>query len=326
MITLYKVEKNKLITLKKGDVLPLIKSGIWIDISSPTPEILLTISKRTKIPYAFLATALDPEESGRVDSEGSNTLIVLDCPVEKVVDDKKGMHTDYETAPFIIVYNTKVYITIHRDDIRLTDLVVSRTKNIETSKHVRMSLYFFMTLAQQFISDLKNIDKISKDIETKLHGSQKNKELFELMELNKMLVYFSTALNANKNVIEKLKRSKEYNKYEEDFDLIEDVQVEMNQANEMCSIYRDILAGMMDAFASIISNNLNIVMKTLAIVTIAISFPTLVASFYGMNVGINQMPFVNDPNAFWIIVGFSSGLALIIGIALFVNDFFKRRH
>lgn len=82
MITLYKVEKNKLITLKKGDVLPLIKSGIWIDISSPTPEILLTISKRTKIPYAFLATALDPEESGRVDSEGSNTLIVLDCPVE----------------------------------------------------------------------------------------------------------------------------------------------------------------------------------------------------------------------------------------------------
>ncbi len=324
MITLYKTEKNKLVTIKKGDVLPLFKSGIWIDISSPTPELLLTISKRTKIPYDFLATSLDPEESGRVDTEGNNTLIVLDVPVEINMEDKN--HLVYETSPFIIVYNSNVFITLHREDIHLAELMASKTKIVETNKHVRMSLHFFMTLAQQFITDLKNIDKESREIETKLHSSQKNKELFELMALNKMLVYFSTALNANKNVIEKLKRSKEYNKYEDDFDLIEDVQVEMNQANEMCSIYRDILAGMMDAFASIISNNLNIVMKTLAIMTIAISFPTLVASFYGMNVNINSMPLAQDSNAFWIIICISSIIAILIAIALFIFDSLKKRH
>jgi magnesium transporter len=324
MITLYKTEKNKLVTIKKGDVLPLFKSGIWIDISSPTPELLLTISKRTKIPYDFLATSLDPEESGRVDTEGNNTLIVLDVPVEINMEDKN--HLVYETSPFIIVYNSNVFITLHREDIHLAELMASKTKIVETNKHVRMSLHFFMTLAQQFITDLKNIDKESREIEAKLHSSQKNKELFELMALNKMLVYFSTALNANKNVIEKLKRSKEYNKYEDDFDLIEDVQVEMNQANEMCSIYRDILAGMMDAFASIISNNLNIVMKTLAIMTIAISFPTLVASFYGMNVNINSMPLAQDSNAFWIIICISSIIAILIAIALFIFDSLKKRH
>ena len=199
------------------------------------------------------------------------------------------------------------------------------TPSSPMADHVRLTLHFLMTLAQQFITCLKRIDRESKEIETKLYSSQKNKELFELMELNKMLVYFSTALNSDKNVIEKLKRSKEYSKYEDDFDLIEDVQVELNQANEMCSIYRDILAGMMDAFASIVSNNLNIVMKTLAILTIVISVPTLVASFYGMNVGIENMPFGENEEAFWIIIAVSAILAIIVAILLFVTDYFKRR-
>jgi Mg2+ and Co2+ transporters len=323
MITVYKEERNKLISVLKGDTLPILKEGTWLDISSPTPELLEVLAKRTKIPLTFLMASLDPEESGRVDNEGNNTLIVLDAPFE--IQNKKDSKTFFETMPFIIVYNQKIFITIHKEGILLKDLLLSRNKVIEPHKHVRLTLHFLMTLAQQFITCLKRIDRESKEIETKLYSSQKNKELFELMELNKMLVYFSTALNSDKNVIEKLKRSKEYSKYEDDFDLIEDVQVELNQANEMCSIYRDILAGMMDAFASIVSNNLNIVMKTLAILTIVISVPTLVASFYGMNVGIENMPFGENEEAFWIIIAVSAILAIIVAILLFVTDYFKRR-
>jgi len=149
----------------------------------------------------------------------------------------------------------------------------------------------------------------------------KNKELFDLMALNKMLVYFSTALSADKAVLERLMKTPDFKQFSDDYDLMEDVQVELNQAIEMCNIYRDILSGMMDAFASIISNNLNIVMKILAIVTIVLSVPTLVASFYGMNV--KDIPLADNNNAFYVILAISAGLSLIAAVILF---FIERRH
>ena len=128
----------------------------------------------------------------------------------------------------------------------------------------------------------------------------KNKEIFELMDINKTFVYISNAISANKVVLNKLLKSSLYKKYDEDIDLIEDTEVELNQAAEMCNLYRDILAGTMDAFASIISNNLNIVMKTLTIITIVISIPTLIASIFGMNV---DLPFVDENKyGFYIII------------------------
>ena len=129
------------------------------------------------------------------------------------------------------------------------------------------------------------------------------------MDTNKTLVYFSTALNADKGVLSRLLRSQTYKKFESDFDLMEDTEVEMDQAIEMCSIYRNILSGMMDAFASVINNNMNIIMKTLAAVTIVISLPTLVASIYGMNV--TNMPLANDPYGFWIILAICVVFAII---------------
>ena len=129
------------------------------------------------------------------------------------------------------------------------------------------------------------------------------------MDTNKTLVYFSTALNADKGVLSRLLRSQTYKKFESDFDLMEDTEVEMDQAIEMCSIYRNILSGMMDAFASVINNNMNIIMKTLAAVTIVISLPTLVASIYGMNV--ENMPLANSENGFWIILAICVVFAII---------------
>ena len=134
MITVYKEERNKLISVLKGDTLPILKEGTWLDISSPTPELLEVLAKRTKIPLTFLMASLDPEESGRVDNEGNNTLIVLDAPFE--IQNKKDSKTFFETMPFIIVYNQKIFITIHKEGILLKDLLLSRNKVIEPHKHV----------------------------------------------------------------------------------------------------------------------------------------------------------------------------------------------
>ena len=172
-----------------------------------------------------------------------------------------------------------------------------------------MSLSFLYRLAVTFITILKKIDSQTKLVEKQLYHSMRNKELFDLMELNKSLVYFSNSLNANRAVVHKLTRSEEFKKSEDDIDLLEDTEIEFNQAIEMCTIYRDILGGMMDAFASIVSNNLNIVMKVLTVITIALAIPTLVASFYGMNFA--ELPLADHQFGFIITISLSIVLSLI---------------
>jgi magnesium transporter len=169
-------------------------------------------------------------------------------------------------------------------------------------------------IASNYISALKYIDNKRNQLEIAIQSSMKNKDLLSLMSLNKSLVYFSTSLNANKVVLNKVKRLDEYKKYEDDFDLMEDVEVENNQAIEMCNIYREILNAMIDANASIISNNLNVVMKVLAIITLIISIPTLIASLFGMNV---HLPFENSEFAFYVILAISFVLACVGGVLIY---------
>ena len=161
---------------------------------------------------------------------------------------------------------------------------------------------------------MKKINQKTENLENSLRSSTKNKELLELMDTNKTLIYFSTALNGNKGVLTKLLRSQTYKKYESDFDLMEDTQVEMDQAIEMCSISRSVLNSMMDAFGSIINNNVNAIMKTLAVVTIVLSIPTLVASVYGMN--FSYLPLSNDPNGFWIMLSVSFVVAILAAVLI----------
>ena len=250
---------------------------------------------------------LDEEETAHVDVEDDCKLIVLDVPLS----DKGGESPlSYSTTPFAIIHTPDHFITVSSVETELVKNLFQKNKKIEPHKKVRLTLLFLYRLAMTYIAYLKKIDAQTKDVEKELHHSMRNKELFDLMELNKSLVYFSTALNANRIVIHKLTKSAEFKKYEADFDLLEDTEIEINQAIEMCSIYRDILAGMMDAFASIISNNLNIVMKALAVITIVLAIPTLVASIYGMNFA--NIPLADMPNGFYVIV-FSSFVLSIIG-------------
>lgn len=325
MINIYIEEKGKINHTKKDNEsnLPTIKKNCWIDLTAPNQKLLKKIAAKTKLNLQFLQTSLDSEESAHIDKEDDCTLIVLDVPLEKDFEEKtkSNFKKSFVTIPFIIVYNESYIVTISKKDTGLVSSFFSKAKVPEPHKHVRTTLLLLYSLATQFISYLKKIDGESKDVEAKLQTSMKNKELFDLMALNKMLVYFSTALSADKTVLERLMKTPDYKQFEDDYELMEDVQVELNQAIEMCSIYRDILSGMMDAFASIISNNLNIVMKILAIVTIVLSIPTLVASFYGMN--ISGMPLADKQYSFYIIIGLSIGLAVLAAVLLLL---FEKKH
>lgn len=308
MIKLFKEENKNLICIdEQENILEKIEKNMWIHVAEPQISEIEAISKITKIDKDILLGVMDEEESAHLDVDEDYTLIILDIPV--YVDNI------YETYPFVIIYNKDYYLTICKKQTQLLDLMRKKFKKIEPHKHVRLTLQIMYRIASSYITSLKYLDSIRNNSEKALQSSMRNNELLDLMTLNKSFVYFSTSLNANKVVLSKVKRLEEYKKYEADFDLMEDVEVENNQAIEMCTIYRDILAGTMDTFASIISNNLNIAMKVLAIITLIISIPTLIASLFGMNV---HVPFDDNKLGFYIIIGISAVLSLIGGILLYV--------
>jgi magnesium transporter len=288
-----KLEKININILEAAELI----NGSWIEVTAPTSDEVEWLKSKLNVPTEFIMSALDEEETAHIDTEDDAKLIILDVPL---YDPIKNSKNSYTTTPFAIIHTENHLITVSAQETDLIKDLLIKNKKIEPHKKVRLTLLFLYRLAMTYISFLKKIDSQTKDVEKELHHSMRNKELFDLMELNKSLVYFSTALNANKVVVHKLTRSPEFKKYEDDLDLLEDTEIEINQAIEMCSVYRDILAGMMDAFASIISNNLNIVMKALAVITIVLSIPTLVASFYGMN--FNFIPLADVQSGFFIAV------------------------
>ncbi|MDY0063779.1 MAG: magnesium transporter CorA family protein [Bacilli bacterium] len=315
MITVY-YTNEKLEVYKSNEVENIyekVKRKSWIHMTNPTDEEVKMVSELTKIQEATIRTTLDEEESAHIDLDDGETLIVVDMPIVDLDDNYPEIHK-YMTTPFGIIFNDEYYITTC---LRSTSIVQSLTgrwmKNLATNKHIKLTIQLLYRNAALFVGLLKQLDRDSEFVQQRLHQSMKNKELYELMSLGKSLVYLSTGVNADYLVLEKLKRIEMFKKYEEDIDLIEDAIIENRQAMEMCSIHRDILNGTMDAFASVISNNVNTVMKTLTVVTITLTIPTLIASFFGMNVAI---PFANERLGFWIVVGVSALLAFFGALIL----------
>lgn len=309
MINVYVEKENKLVKTKlTKDESKSFPKGSWIDISNPTKSIIEDINKITKLPLDMLNAIFDEEETAHVEIDDDNYLIVLDVPY---LDEDTGY---YLTAPYIVVYNKDYIVTLSRHKFEIVNELVKKVKKIEPHKHVRLSLHIMYRLTTLFTTYLKRIDVETKKLEDNLHSSMKNKELFAIMDLNKVLVYFSVALNANRVVLYKLMRLDEYKKYELDLDLLEDAKIEINQAIEMCTIYREIISGMTDAFASVISNNVNNVMRILAVVTIVLSVPTLIASIFGMN--FHNMPLTDSEAGFWIIIVAAIVLALVAAFIL----------
>lgn len=296
-----------------------IQNGAWIALTNPTATEILEISERYEIDPDHLKAPLDEEERSRIEVEDSYSLILVDIPA---IEERNGKDW-YVTIPMGIITTEEVIITVCLEETPiLAAFMDGRVKEFNTYMKTRFILQILYKNATLFLQYLRIIDKKSDVVERKLHQSQKNQELIELLELEKSLLYFTTSLRSNEVVLEKLLRIEKIKKYPEDTELLEDVIIENKQAMEMANIYSGILSGTMDAFASVISNNLNIVMKFLATITIVMSIPTMVASFYGMNVNPAGMPFANSVYGFWIVLGFAAVISLVVALIFSKKDLF----
>ncbi len=309
MIKIYKTIDGKMMEIKA------IEKNSWINMTDPSSDELQFISHELNIDPDFLRAALDEEEISRVEvDDDKHSLITLDVPIiEKDTD-----MVLYSTIPVGIIQIEDNIITVClQGNTVIDDFAKGRVKNVYTNLKTRFIFQILYRVASRFLVYLRHINRMSTDIEKQLHISLKNKELFQLLDLEKSLVFFSTSLKANQGVLEKLQRGRVIKLYEEDLELLEDVLIEVQQAIEMSNIYANILSGTMDAFASIISNNLNIVMKVLTSITILMAIPTLIASLYGMNVAGIPLP------NFWTIVGIASAFTVIVGVILYKKNMFN---
>lgn len=313
MIRIFKTEDGAM--HEKEEMQP----GCWIALTNPTASEIIDIADTYQIDPDHLRAPLDEEERSRIEVEDEYTLILVDIPS---IEERNGKDW-FVTIPLAIITTKDVLITVCLEETPvLTSFMDGRVRDFHTFMETRFILQILYKNATQFLQYLRIIDKKSEVIERKLHQSQKNEELIELLELEKSLVYFTTSLRSNEVVLEKLLRIEKIKKYPEDTDLLEDVIVENKQAIEMANIYSGILSGTMDAFASVISNNLNIVMKFLATVTIVLSIPTMIASFYGMNVNSHGMPFADSPYGFAIVLGLTLLLSLFVAYIFNKKDLF----
>lgn len=284
--------------------------NVWIHLTAPSSGELAQIEKSYGIPDDFLRAALDDEERSRIESEDEFSLILVDVPLYETQENS----TVYTTLPLGIIVTPQVIITVCLKELPLiTDFISGRVKTFHTSKKTRFILQLLYKNATYYLVYLRQIERLINKIEQGLSKSMKNQQLLQLLGLQKSLVYFSTSLRGNSIILEKMMRQDSIKKYPEDEDLLEDVIIENRQAIEMAGIYTNILTGMTDTFASIISNNLNIAMKFLTSVTIILTVPTMIASFFGMNV---PLPLSNHPYGFAILIGASLCISSILGIIM----------
>lgn len=277
------------------------ESGSWLALSDPTDVELTTVSQETGVDLADLRAPLDDEERSRVDVEDDYTMIIVDIPT---VEERSGRDW-YETIPLSIIVTKTMIITVCMQDTPVLHPFMEGTiRGFNTFMRSRFILQILYRNATMYLRYLRIIDRETDKLELRLRHSMQNKEILMLLELSKTLVYFNTSLKSNEIVMEKLMTLTRIKQYPEDEDLLEDVITENKQAIEMANIYSGVLANMTDAFASIVSNNLNNVMRIFTIISITLSIPTLIFSMYGMNFqqGMLGMPLSNSKWGFLIIV------------------------
>ena len=307
MINIYTTDSKK-----KFKELENLRKGCWIDLIKPTDDEIKEVSEKTNTDLDLLMKLTDDEELPRTEIGENATLIVVDTPY---MTDSRYKHK-YNTDPLgIIINNDGYFITISlKKQTFLDDFKNNRIKNFDIKKRTKFVIQILLRVACVYQKELTSINNYINKKEETLHKFTDNKELVDLLNIEKTLVYFSTSLKANDVVLEKLAKGNVLTLYEDDMDLLEDAMIENKQAIEMASIYREILTSMTDTYATIISNNLNDVMKFLAGITIVFSIPTMVSSFIGMNVPLG---FVGKSSiSFILIIVFSFVLSIIIAIIL----------
>ena len=301
-----------------GGVLPVpaVEDGCWVSAICPTEQEVRYLVDILGLEQDFVRAALDEEESSRVESEDDQTLVIVDVPVAERQDEEKTVV--YSTIPMAIITNNRFITTVClRENAVVNEISQGLVKNIQTHLRTQFLLNILLRIATRFLQYLKQIDKISYTTENLLQKTMRNKELIQILGLEKSLVYFSTSLKSNEVTLEKILRGRIIKLYDEDEDLLEDVIIEVKQAIEMCSIYSNVLSNTMDAFSSIINNNLNIVMKLLAALTIIMELPNIIFGLYGTNVV--DLPYPH----FWFVLVLAAMLMLVFSLIFWKKDMFR---
>ena len=288
-----------------------IEQGCWINISPPLDQSQLeNLSSQLEIPLDFFIDSMDIDEQSRFEREDGVDLIVLNAPIKHKEDSEEEAH--YITVPIGIISIPDTIITLSSYESPILNFFLNRNiRGFDPANQQDFLLRIMDKTIYYFLIYLKRINHQRNQYQKELYNSSRNTELAKMLNLQKSLVYFATTLRDNEQLMEKIKRTDfiHIRDDEEASDFLEDIIIDNRQAREMADVYTNILNGTMDAFASIISNNLNIVMKNLTSVTIVLMVPTLVASFYGMNV---NLPFSKNPNAYLMTIGLSVILAIIV--------------
>jgi magnesium transporter len=309
MISIWKQERNQLVEINQPT------KYCWFNVIDPTAEEINTLKNKFEVPDYFIRDVMDVDERPRSEVFERWLVLLLRIPIHE-----ENSAVPYHTVPLgILISRHYIFTVCQKPNVVIESLLQNKFKSLDLCNRHGFVLYLFFRSAIFFSRYLKEINRQTMNIEQELEKSSKNYELIRLLNLEKSLVYFITSLKANELLIEKLKRSKFAHDTEVDEDLVEDAQIETRQALEMANIYSNILSGLMDAFASVISNNLNQTMKQLTSITLILMLPTLVASIYGMNV---KIPFEDNPNAFWMIVTVAGVLAFVSGYFFRKKDYF----
>ena len=239
----------------------------------------------------FVQSSLDDDERSHVDydDDTGQVLVILDCPF--IEDDQEAEHPEivqYDTHPLSLLFlpESDILVTVSlRENDTLDAFEQGRVRHMNTNQRTRMLLQMLLRISQRYLAYLRNIDRQFNANEKQLRQTMRNSELIKMLGFEKSLVYFSTSLKSMESTLTRISSGRFLRLYEDDRDLLDDVFIEIRQAMEMCTVLNGVLNGTMDTYASVINNNLNFTMRTLTIVTIVLSIPTMIFSFYGMNVG-----------------------------------------
>lgn len=275
-----------------------IEENVWINLTNPSPEEIAFVARETGIETSDMKASLDDEEASRIELENKYTLVLIDV----VTKEKRHGNEAFTTMPLAIIVHEKLIVTVCLEDtVVLKPFMTDKVKEFSTAKKSRFLYQILYSSTTVYQTCLRSINRKREEIEARLSKNTKNSELIELHELETTLVYFATSLRVNGAVLDKLTRTEKVKSYPEDRDLLDDVIIENKQAIEMSGIYRDIINGTRELFASVIDNTLNTVMKLLASITVVMSIPTIISGLYGMNLNPDGMPFANSQYGFGIV-------------------------
>ncbi|KXT65277.1 magnesium transporter CorA family protein [Streptococcus lutetiensis] len=294
--------------------------GAWINLVNPSQEESVSLAEQFNIDITDLRAPLDLEETSRISVEDDYTLIIVDVPTYEERNNKSY----YVTIPLGIIVTDNAVITTCLQELTLFDNFFNRrVKNFYTFMKTRFVFQLLYRNAELFLTALRSIDRQSDRIEAELENATRNEQLIDMMELEKSIVYLKASLKFNERIVKKLSSStSSLKKYIEDEDLLEDTLIETQQAIEMAGIYENVLNAMTETTASIINNNQNTIMKTLALMTMTLDIPTVIFSAYGMNFQNNWLPLNGLPHAFWYIVFIAAAMSLSVVFYFFRKKWF----